>query len=209
MKIQIKNRFNGSILFEHECKYNNIKLTLIEGIKANADLSNADLSNEDLRNCDLRNCDLSYCDLSGSNFSGSILRNADLRNCNFRNCILRNCDLSGSNFSGSNLTNADLRNCILRNCDLRNCDLSGSNFSGSNLINADLRNCILPIFSKWSFSIIKNEIIKIGCKEKTIFGWDLWFASKEEFDTKRGTAEFKQIEAMYLAYKAYVTHLNS
>lgn len=38
--------------------------------------------------------------------------------------------------------------------------------------------------------------------------WDLFFASEEEFDTKRGTQEFKQIEAMYLAHKAYLTHLN-
>ncbi|MDQ5928841.1 MAG: hypothetical protein QG594_619, partial [Bacteroidota bacterium] len=30
----------------------------------------------------------------------------------------------------------------------------------------------------------------------------------EEFDTKRGTEEFKQIEAVYLAYKAYYLHLN-
>ena len=159
MKIQIKHRFNSSILFEHECEYNNIKLTLIEGFKANADLSNADLSG---------------CDLSGSNL---------------RNCDLRHCDLSGS---------------YLRNCDLRHCDLSGSDLSGS-----DLSGSYLPIFAKWSFSIRNNQIIRIGCKEKTISEWDLWFASTEEFDTTRGTAEFKQIEAMYLAYKAYLTHLNS
>ena len=144
MKIQIKHRFNSSILFEHECEYNNIKLTLIEGFKANADLSNADLSNADLSGSYLRNCDFWGCDLSGS--------------------------------------------------DLRNCDLIGS---------------YLPIFAKWSFSIKNNQIIRIGCKEKTISEWDLWFASKEEFATKRGTPEFKQIEAIYLAHKAYLTHLNS
>jgi hypothetical protein len=159
MKIQIKHRFNGSILFEHECEENNIKVTILKGFKANRDLSNCDLRHCNLRNCNLRNCDLSNCDL-------------------------RNCDLSGS---------------ILRNCDLSNCDLSGSDLIGS----------ILPLFSKWLFSIKNNRIIKIGCREKTICEWDLWFASKEEFDTKRGTPEFKQIEAMYLAHKAYLTHLNS
>jgi hypothetical protein len=159
MKIQIKHRVNSSILFEHECECNNIKLTLIEGFKANADLSNADL----------------------------------------RNCDLRNCDLSGS----------DLRNCDLRNCDLRNCNLSGSYLSGSDLNGSDLSGSYLPIFAKWSFSIKNNQIIRIGCKEKTISEWDLWFASTEEFDTTRGTPEFKKIQAMYLAHKAYLTHLNS
>ena len=43
----------------------------------------------------------------------------------------------------------------------------------------------------------------------TIEDWDLFFASEEEFETKRGTHEFKQIEAMYLAHKAYLTHLNT
>ena len=134
IKIQIKNRYDGSILFEHECENNTIKKTLMQGVK-----------------------------------SGSDLRNSDLRNS----------DLSG--------------------CDLRNSDLSNSNLS----------DCAIPIFSKWPVSIIDNRIIKIGCEEKIIEDWDLFFASTAEFDTKRGTAEFKQIEAMYLAYKAYLTHLNT
>ena len=119
MKIQIKNRYDGSIIFEHECENNTIKKTVKKAV---------------------------------------------------RNKI----SLSGSN--------------------LRNSNLSGS---------------IIPIFSKWATGIIDTQIIKIGCKEKTIKDWDLFFASEEEFDTKRGTQEFKQIEAIYLAHKAYLTHLNS
>ena len=65
VKIQIKNRWTGSILFEYEEEDNTIKDTLIEAVKNNADLRNADLSNADLSNADLRNADL---------------RNADLRN---------------------------------------------------------------------------------------------------------------------------------
>jgi len=117
---------------------------------------------------------------------------------------LRNCDLSGSDLSGSDLRNCDFSGSYLRNCDLRHCDLSGSDLSGS-----DLSGSYLPIFAKWSFSIRNNQIIRIGCKEKTISEWDLWFASTEEFDTTRGTPEFKKIQAMYLAQKAYLTHLNS
>ena len=139
MKIQIKNRYNGSILFEHECENNTIKETLMQGIKENA------------------------------------------------------------NLYGANLENANLRGA----------NLEGANLRGANLRGAYLENANLPIFSKWSVGIIDNKIIKIGCKEKTISDWDSFFASEEEFDTKRGTAEFKQIEAMYLAHKAYLTHLNN
>ena len=41
VKIQIKNRWTGSILFEYEKEDNTIKDTLIEAVKNNADLSNA------------------------------------------------------------------------------------------------------------------------------------------------------------------------
>ena len=164
MKIQIKHRFNSSILFEHECENNTIKETLIQGIKTGADLQFANLQFANLRNADLRNADL---------------QNADLRNAD-----LQNADLQFANLRRANLQSADLES-------------------------ANLENAELPIFSKWNVSIISNKIIKIGCKEKTIEDWDLFFASKEEFDTKRGTPEFKKIQAMYLAHKAYLTHLNS
>jgi hypothetical protein len=149
MKIQIKHRFNSSILFEHECEKNNIKVTLIQGIK------------------------------------------------------------TGANLQFANLESANLQKANLESADLRNANLRRANLENANLENADLENAELPIFSKWNVSIISNKNIKIGCKEKTISDWDLWFASKEEFDTKRGTPEFKKIQAMYLAHKAYLTHLNS
>ena len=43
MKIQIKNRYDGSIIFEHESENNTIKNTLIQGIKENANLYGANL----------------------------------------------------------------------------------------------------------------------------------------------------------------------
>lgn len=55
---------------------------------------------------------------------------------------------------------------------------------------------------------IIGDKIKIGCKEKTIEEWDSFFASNETFETSRNSEDFKQIEAVYLAYKAYFQHLN-
>jgi len=114
---------------------------------------------------------------------------------------------------GADLSDANLRRADLSGADLRRADLSGADLSGADLSGADLRRAenketaCLPIFCKWTPCIIGNDI-KIGCKQMTIENWDLFFASNEEFETKRGTDEFNHIEAVYLAYKAYLTHLS-
>ena len=43
IKIQIKNRWTGSVLFEYEKEDNTIKDTLVEAVKQDADLGGADL----------------------------------------------------------------------------------------------------------------------------------------------------------------------
>ena len=82
-----------------------------------------------------------------------------------------------------------------------------ANLSGANLSGADLRYANLPIYCKWNHSI-QDDKIRIGCKLQTIQEWDLFFESDEVYETQRNTQEFKQIEAVYLAYKSYLTHLN-
>ena len=85
--------------------------------------------------------------------------------------------------------------------------------NNANLYNANLENAknketaILPIFCKWSYGI-KGDLIKIGCVEKTIEQWDLWFDSEEEYSTSRNTKDFKQIQAVYNALKACYLTLN-
>jgi hypothetical protein len=190
MKIQIKNRFTGSILFEHECENNTIKETLIRC----ANLEGANLECADLLGADLR----------GANLEGANLEYANLRCANLEGANLRCANLECANLEGANLEGANLRCANLEGANLRCANLEGANLEGANLECANL-----PIFSKWSVSIINKEIIKIGCKEKNIKDWDLFFAGTEEFETKRGTSEFKQIEAMYLAHKTYLTHLKS
>ena len=55
---------------------------------------------------------------------------------------------------------------------------------------------------------IKGNLIVIGCKEKTIEQWDLWFDSEDEYSTSRDTEDFKQIQAIYNALKSYYLTLN-
>ena len=112
---------------------------------------------------------------------------------------------SSSNLSYSDLRGSDLSNSDLRRSNLRGSDLSGSNLSNSNLSNSEK----VPIFCKWSHGITNGNLIHVGCKKRTIEEWDKFFSSDEKLITERNTPEFKQIEAVYLAYKAYLTHLNS
>jgi hypothetical protein len=116
--------------------------------------------------------------------------------------------LSNANLSNANLRYADLRYADLRYANLSNADLSNADLSNADL--SDVKNketAKIPIFCKWSVSLVGSEI-RIGCKQKTIEDWDLWFKSYECFETKRDTKDFKQIEAMYIATKIYLQHLN-
>ena len=113
-----------------------------------------------------------------------------------------------ANLEGADLINANLRNSNLEGADLRNADLINSNLRYANLKGAkNKETAILPIFCKWSYGI-KGDLIIIGCKQKTIEEWDIWFNSNDEYSTSRGTEEFKQIEAIYNALKYYYLTLN-
>ena len=104
--------------------------------------------------------------------------------------------------------NANLRGANLYNANLRDANLYNANLEDANLRGAkNKETAILPIFCKWSYGI-KGDLIIIGCKQKTIEEWDIWFNSNEEYSTSRGTDEFKQIEAIYNALKSYYLTLN-
>jgi len=158
IKIEIKNRFTGSVIFEYTKENNTIKDTISEAVMGCANLEGA------------------Y--LEGANLEGAYLEGANLEGAN----------LGGANLGGANLGGANLR---------------GANLEGSNLGGA-----YLPLHCKWSHSIVNNRI-QIGCKQKTIEEWDLFFNSEDELETKRGTQGFKQIQAVFEAYKAYLNFLNN
>ena len=112
-------------------------------------------------------------------------------------------DLRGADLEGADLRRVDLRGADLRGVDLRRVDLRGADLEGADLRGADLRRVDLPIFCKWVHYIREGKI-HIGCKSKTSKEWIEWLESDKEFETKRGTLEFKRIEATIRAYCAYV-----
>ena len=132
IKIEIRNRWTGSVVFEYTKEGNTITEAVLEAIRCDAnlrgaDLSDADLSDANLRGADLRRANLYDADLYGAdlrdaNLRGTDLRDADLRDADLRDADLRCADLRCANLYGANLYGADLRDANLR--DAKGCYLS-------------------------------------------------------------------------------------
>ena len=71
VKIEIKNRWTGSILFEYEKEDNTIKETVMVAVKNGAYLGGADLRGAYLGGADLRGAYLRGADLRGADLGGA------------------------------------------------------------------------------------------------------------------------------------------
>ena len=106
IKIEIRNRWTGSVVFEYTKEKNTIAETVLEAIR---------------RGANLRCADLRCANLSDANLSGANLRGADLRDTS----------LYGADLRSANLCGADLRGADLRGADLRSANLCGANLRGA------------------------------------------------------------------------------
>ena len=107
IKIEIRNRWTGSVVFEYTKEGNTITETVLDAIRRGANLRDANLRDADLRDANLCGANLCDANLRSANLSGANLRDADLR-----------C----ANLCGANLYGADLRGANLR--DAKGCYLS-------------------------------------------------------------------------------------
>ena len=69
MKIEIKNRWTGEVIYA--CEAGSMKLAVKAAIEAKANLSEANLREANLRGADLRGADLSGADLRGADLDYS------------------------------------------------------------------------------------------------------------------------------------------
>jgi hypothetical protein len=141
MKIEIKSRWSGSVLFSLET--DSLRLAVEAAIKQGADLSDADLGCANLRGADLgcanlRRADLRSADLSRANLSRADLSDANLHYANLHCADLRDANLHYANLRSANLHYADLRHADLRSANLSRADLSDANLHYANLRGADL-----------------------------------------------------------------------
>ena len=130
IKISIKSRWTGSILFEYSSVGNTLAKTVTEALKGGADLYGANLCDANLRNADLRDADLRNAYLREADLRDADLCGADLRGADLRNADLRDADLCDANLRGANLRGAYLREADLRDADLRGAYLCGADLCG-------------------------------------------------------------------------------
>ena len=138
MKIELRNRYSGSVITIQEVddnEQNPLKAVAIQAVSAGVSLKFADLRGADLRGADLRGADL---------------RGADLRDADLRDAFFSGTDLSGANFSSANLTNADLSGAemvcaFLSGTNLNGTDLIGANLRGASLIHVDWGDVDIPV----------------------------------------------------------------
>ena len=169
IKIEIRNRWTGSVVFEYTKEGNTITETVLDAIRRGADLRGADLRDADLRGAYLCGANLygAYlcgADLCGADLCGAYLRDANLRGADLRDAYLCGAYLCGANLYGAYLCDADLcgadlcgaylRDANLRGADLRDADLRDAYLCGANLCDANLRDakgCYLSCPTEGSF----------------------------------------------------------
>ena len=143
IKIEIRNRWTGSVVFEYTKEGNTITETVLDAIRRGADLHSAYLRGTDLRGANLCGANLCDVDLRGAYLRGANLRDADLCGANLCDVDLRGAYLRGANLCGADLYGADLYGADLCGANLRNADLRGSNLYGADLRGTDLRGANL------------------------------------------------------------------
>ena len=133
VKIEIKNRWTGSVLFEYEKENNTIKDTVEKAERDSADLEGADLEGVDLEGAYLRGANL-----KGANLAGAYLKGAALAEANLKGAYLGGADLKGANLAGAYLKGADLEEANLKGAYLEGVDLEGAYLEGVDLEGAYL-----------------------------------------------------------------------
>ena len=92
IKIEIKNRWTGRVLFEYSSEDNTMAKTVEVCVSRGANLRGADL-----RSANLRGANLCGANLRGANLCGADLRGANLRGANLCGADLRDANLRDAN----------------------------------------------------------------------------------------------------------------
>ena len=136
MKIPIRGRFNGKIMYTIEAK--SLKAAIEEIMNTSGNLSYTNLSGNKLNGIDFFRADLRYADLSGAHLNGAHLNGADLNGTNLNDADLSNAHLYNANLSNAHLNSANLSGAHLNGAHLSGADLYGANLNGADLYGANL-----------------------------------------------------------------------
>jgi uncharacterized protein YjbI with pentapeptide repeats len=142
MKVEIKNRFNGEVIFSHEQENNSLKITLEVAIKARANLEGANLEWANLEGANLARANLEWANLEGANLEWA--------------------NLEGANLEGANLARANLARA----------NLARANLEGATYGIATLKNGLFQFLGKYWPVLIFDAHIKIGCQLHSTAEWE-------------------------------------
>ena len=153
IKISIRNRYTGSVLFEYSSVDNTIAKTVMKAAESGiclrrADLHGAELYGVDLYGVDLRGIDLYGAGLRGANLCGTNLRSiilggADLCNTNMSDADMFGAIMFGAIMRGAIVRGANMRGANMRGADMRDADMRGANMRGANMHKADMHKADL------------------------------------------------------------------
>jgi hypothetical protein len=158
MKIEIKCRFSGSVLFSHEAENNTMRLTLEAAVSARANLAGAYLARANLDGANLARANLDGANLDGANLDGANLARAYLTRANLARANLDGANLDGANLDGANLARAYLDGAYLAGANLTRANLARANLDGANLARAYLARANL------AGARIKDDCVLVGAR---------------------------------------------
>jgi len=211
MKIEIKHRLTGAIMFELEC--GSLRLAVEAAVKSGAYLGGAHLGGAHLGGAYLGGANLHDANLRDANLRGANLRGANLRDADLLGADLRGADLGGAYLGGAYLGGAHLRGAhlggaLLGGADLRGADLGGAYLRdallGGRKINGDFGLIEAGTPNHWSaLGFIDTEtgdlIVSVGCRVKTIADGRAYWSSDghpEREDRREALAALDYIEAV-------------
>ena len=177
VKIEIKNRFTGEVLFELETENNTIKNTLHEAYMQGADLQCADLRGAYLQGAYLQCADLQDADLRGADLQGADLQDAYLRGAYLQGAYLQGAYLRGADLQGAYLQGAYLRGAFLRDADLRGAYLQGAKIKKALVFTGLYQYIVIPYITEDN-----EKRIKMGCFDRSLQEWtDNFWNNDSEF----------------------------
>jgi hypothetical protein len=146
MKIDIKCRFTGNVLFVHDAEENTIKLTVEAAVAAGANLARANLAR--------------------ANLDGAYLARANLDGANLDGANLARANLAGAYLAGAYLARANLDGANLARANLAGAYLAGAYLAGEKITKAPLSLINL----RWNV-LITGQYMRIGCERHTHAEW--------------------------------------
>ena len=173
MKVQIKHRWNDSILYEADVPDDTpsglqMRRALEAATSAGANLDGAYLAGANLDGAYLDGAYLAGAYLDGANLDGAYLAGANLAGANLDGANLAGAYLDGANLAGANLDGAYLAGANLAGANLDGANLAGAYLDGEQkLIGNRPIFQIGPIGSRCSYfvaSLTDNGVmVRAGC----------------------------------------------